>query len=476
MCRNEKASKNIFPCITHGKMSEEIMKIIIAGCGRVGTVIAAQLVNEHHDITVIDSDEDTIKYMNDNFDVLTVEGDAASADVLMEAGAMNSELLIAVTDSDAVNLLICVVAKKLGVANTIARSRNPIYSKTINIIKEEMGLSFVVCPERDTAKEVLRSLLFKGAGQVETFAKGNHEVMTFVVKEQNPICDIYIRDLSKFINRRILVCAVKRDKDILIPRGDFKIQANDTISFVASRADAIAFFRKMKYETGKIKSLTIIGGGILGFYLADMAIANGILVRMIDKDRNVCEELNERLPAAEIRCGDATDTAVLEECGVFETSAVVTATDSDETNVVLSMYIAKNCPDTKVVTKIKKSDFEEMLYGINLGNVINPKYVAADRIITYVRAMQATVGNEVQSLCHVIDNKVEVLEFKIDKATDGLDIAIQDLKIRRNVLLASITRRGESFIPGGNDCIQLGDTVLVITTETGIGRFAEIFA
>ena len=451
------------------------MKIAIAGCGRVGTVIAEKLIKEHHDIIVIDKSEETIDVVSNSLDVLPVIGDAASAELLMEAGVSKCDLLIAVTDADAANLLICIVAKKIGVANTIARIRDPIYSETINLIKEDMGLSFIVNPERDTAKEILSSLLFKGAGQVETFAKGNYGVMTFVVKEKNPICGIEIKNLSKFINRRILICAIKRENKIFIPNGTTVIELNDTISFVASRPDAVHFFRKMNYETGKIADLTIIGGNRLAFYLANMALSNGIPVKLIEENAEKCRHLNDIVPGAEVLCGDATDTAILEESGVFSSSAVATMTGYDETNVLVSMFITKNCPHTKVITTIQKSDFEDMLYGIDMGNVFNPKYIAADRIITYVRAMQETGDDEVQSICHVIDNKVEVLEFKIDVLSSQLSTPLQNIKFKENILLAAINRNGEAFIPGGNDTMELGDTILVVTTTTGIRRFKEIF-
>lgn len=452
------------------------MKITIAGAGRVGTVIAEQLVKEQHDIIIVDKSESNMDRIANSLDILPIVGDAASAEVLQEAGVDSCELLIAVTDSDVVNLLICIIAKKLGVANTIARIREPIYSQTINLINEDMGLSFVVNPERDAAKEIMGSLLFKGAGQVETFAKGSHEVMTFVVRERNPIAGIMIRNLSKFINRRVLVCAIKRDNVVFMPNADTVIQVNDTISFVASRADSVHFFKKMRYETGRISDLTIIGGGRLGYYLAQMALANGIAVRIIDSNPDVCRLLTDIVPSAQILCGDGTNTALLEECGVFESAAVATTTDSDEKNVLVSMYIIKKCPDTKVITKIKKSDFEDMLYGLDLGNVFNPKYIAADRIISYVRAMQASIGNEVKSLCHVIDNKVEVLEFNIETGAPHIGESLQEIRFKPNILLASITRNGESFIPAGRDHIEIGDSVLVITTEKGITGFGEIFA
>ena len=456
------------------------MKITIAGAGRVGKTIAENLVKEKHDITVVDSSAAKIEKISNLLDVMPVVGDATSAQVLLDVEADKSDLMIAVTDSDVVNLLICIVAKKIGISKTIARIREPIYAQTINLIKNDMGLSFVVNPERETAQDIFKTLLFKGASQVETFAKGSNEMITFVVKENNPIAGLKVRDISKFAGRKILICAIKREAEIFIPDADTVISENDTLSFVASRPDAVHLFRKMKYETGKISDLTIIGGGKLSFYLANMAVANNIPVKIIEINPKLCNELDDAIPTADIMCGDGTDVSVLEECEVFNSSAVVTATESDEKNVLISMYIARQYPDIKVITKIKKTDFEDMLFGIDIGNVYNPQYIAADRIITYIKAMQETEGSEVRSMCHVIDNKVEVLEFKIENNAPNTGIPFQNIRFRKNVLVASITRYGgkalQSFIPGGSDTIEVGDTVLVVTTDSDIGSFGEIFA
>ena len=451
------------------------MKITIAGGGQVGNTIATELIKEKHDITIIDKNKAYIENVSNSMDAMPVLGDATSAQLLTDYGVEKSELMIAATDSDVVNLLICIIAKKLGIRNTISRIQDPIYSQTIALIKKDTGLSLIVNPERDAAKEIMRSLLFKDASQVETFAQGNNELITFVVREKNPIANMHIKDLPRFTGKKILICVIKRNNEVFIPNGDTAIQTGDTISFVSTRADAIQFFKKMKYEYGRISDVTIIGGGHLGFYIASAAVSNGIPVGIIEKDPSICTQLVEDIPEATVMCGDATNVDVLEECGVFRAGAVVLATDSDETNVVLSMYLKKQFPDLKVITKINKTDFEDMLTGINIGYTINPKLIAADRVIAYVRAMEETMENEVQSLCHVLDNKVEVMEFRVVEGMPHLNEKLQDIKFRKDVILASITRRGESFIPGGSDMLESGDTVLVVTTKKGIGQFRELF-
>lgn len=452
------------------------MKIAIAGCGKVGTTLAEQLSKENHDITVIDLDEERLSYISDSQDVMCCAGDARSVAVLKEAGVETDDLLLAVMDNDEANLMVCLVASKLGAKHTIARVRNPIYRDTINVINTDLGLSMVVNPEMETAREMFNSLRFHSAIQVETFAKSRNEILTCEITEGMPVCGIKIKDLYSATKTKVFICAVKRGGDVFIPNGETMINSGDTLSFVANQADAENFFKKLGNETGRVKNLVIIGGGRLGYYLGRMAIENSMPVTIIDENKAICRSLSAALPSANVICGDATNTDLLEEEGILKYSAVATVTGEDSVNLLISMYMKKNAPDTKVITKIKKSDFEDLMFNMNVGAVFNPKYIAADHILRYVRAMQNVIEDEVQSLCHVIDNKVEILEFLISKDAPFIGRPIKDLKLKKDLLLANITRQGKSFTPGGNDTIEAGDTILVATTKTGIFRIADIFS
>lgn len=451
------------------------MDIIIAGCGKVGTVLAKNLSAEGHDITVVDKNAEKLEYVSTSMDVMCTVGNAASYEVLKQVNAQKADLLIAMTDIDEQNLLICLIAKKMGVTHTIARVRNPIYSQTVNMIKNDLGLSMAINPEKEAAAEMFRPLIFKGADQIETLTKSRTEILTCNVHEGSPICDCKIKDLESRIKAKVLVCAIKRDGQVFIPNGMSDINAGDTLSFLAEREDAQKFFKKNGYDIGRVKNLTIIGGGKLGYYLGRSAVENGIPVRIIDKSEAVCRNLQRNLTSAEVICGDGTNTALLEEEDVLGSSAVAALTGMDETNVMIAMYVSKNAPKCKVITKIKKSDFEDMVYNLDIGSVFNPKYITVDRILRYVRAMEASGEEEVISVSHIIDNKVEVLEFALTLQTPNIEKSLQELQFRKNLLLASITRKGKTFAPGGSDTIEAGDTVVVVTTESGIGSFAEVF-
>ena len=391
------------------------MKIALAGCGKVGATLIEQLRKENHDVTIIDTDESRMAYVNDSQDVMAVVGDARSVSVLKSADVQDCDLMLAMTDNDEVNLMVCLVANKIGVKSTIARVRNPVYRDTMGVINEDLGLSMVVNPDLEAAHEMFNSLCFKSADQVEHFAKSRNQIYTCSIEKGMPICNTTIADMSSVVHAHVFICAVKRDGEIFIPNGATKIQAGDRLSFVASHKDAEKFFKKIGKETGRVRNLTIIGGGRLGYYLGRLAVENGMPVKIVEMDPDTCRQLNVSLPSAEIICGDATGTDLLEEEGILNAAAVATLTGEDSINLLLSMYLRKHAPEAKLITKVKKSDFEDLLYNIDLGSVFSPKYITADHVMRYVRAMQNVLENEVQSLCHVIDSKVEVLEFQIGK-------------------------------------------------------------
>ncbi|MBR6349218.1 MAG: Trk system potassium transporter TrkA [Lachnospiraceae bacterium] len=452
------------------------MKIAITGCGKVGTTLAGKLSKEKYDVIVIDKEEKKLQYVNDTMDVLCICGDAASADTLLSANIGTCDLFIAMTNSDETNILSCHLAKRLGVERTIARVRNPQLARTVELIKSDTGISMSINPDLDAAKVIYRALRFRNAEQVETFAKGMTEVITFVVKDDSPICNTRISDLQNKTKTKVFACGIKRNGEVFIPNGDTVIMAGDTMSFVASGKDSYTFFKKIGYDPGSVKNLTIIGGGRLGYFVGKLAVENGIPVTIIDKNEEVCNSLSNRLPSADILCGDAMDTNFLEEEDILNSAAVATLTGNDPVNVMVSMFVHKNSPDSKVITKIKSSDFEEMLFNLDVGIIVNPKYIAADNVLRYVKAIENVLAEETQSMCHIMDNKVAVMEFLLSSTAVNTGIKLKDLKFKKNIMITQIIRGGRPFIPGGNDTMEVGDVVLVVTTQESITCFADIFA
>lgn len=450
------------------------MNIIIVGCGKVGGAIAEQLAVENHDIVVIDTSAERLDEVGSVLDVMCIRGDGVNAAVLAEAGAQKCDLLIAITQSDEVNLLSCLIGKKMGAKNTIARVRNPIYAEGLPLIKDDLGLSMTINPEYAAASEISRTLRFHSALKVETFAKSKVEVLKHRIMPSSVLCGLKIHDLKSTIKTDIFICAVERGDEVFIPTGSTELMENDIISFLASPETAHNFFKKIGASTHKIKNMMLIGGGRLTYYLAKMLLQVGIKVKIIEKDMARCEELSELLPGAMIIHGDGTDNKLLHEEGIDETDAVATLTGLDEQNVLISVYALQCSPDKKVITKIKHFDYDDTIKNMNLGSVVYPKYITADHIIKYVRVMQNSLGSNVETLHHIVDNKVEVLEFKIREYSKILSTPIKDLNLCKGVLIACISRKGNMFIPKGDDTIELGDTIIVVTTNKGIYSIENI--
>lgn len=452
------------------------MRIIIVGCGKIGLSIVKQLIIEKHDITVIDNSPEVINDVTNNFDVMGLVGNGASYSVQNEAGIDEADLLIAVTGSDEINLLCCLFAKKAGNCNTIARVRNPLYSREIQYIKEELGLSMIINPEYAAATEMARLLRFPSADKIDTFAKGRVELLNLVINEDSPLAEKTLIDVSKRIMSDILVCAVERGEDVFIPNGAFILRAGDKITIVATEVKAREFFTKIGYETHQVKDTMIIGGGKMTFYLAEALLKLGVRVKIVEQSREKCEALSETLPKATIINGDATNQEVLLEEGIQGCDSFVSLTGIDETNIFLSLF-AKKYTQGKIITKIDRISFDDIINTFNVGSLIYPDKIAADYIVSYVRAKQNSIGSSnVETLSKLVDGKVEALEFKISKESPIIGVPLMNLKLKRNFLIACINRKGVIVIPKGNSSVEIGDTVIIVTTQSGVSDIKEMLA
>ena len=442
------------------------MNIIIAGCGKVGRALAEQLSREKHDITVIDRKPEAIQQITNIADVRGVVGNGTSFEIQMDAGIDTADLMIAVTDADEVNLLCCLIAKKAGGCQTIARVRNPVYHHEIHHIKDELGLSMVINPEWAAAMEMARLLRFPSAIDIDTFANGRIELLRFQLEEQNPLCNNKIKDLHMLSRCEVLICIVERGKEVLIPSGEVELKAGDMISVVASPVNASRFFKTIGIETNQVKNTMIIGGGKISFYLAKRLLEMGIQVKIIEKDRDACERLCEILPKAMIINGDGTDRELLAEEGLAKAEGFAALTNMDEENVMLALY-AKSMSKAKKITKINRKTFDTIIGSLNIGSLIYPKHITSETILQYVRAMQNSIGSNVETLYRLVDGNAEALEFVIKGKSEVTDIPLQELQLKPHILVCAINRKGKIIIPKGQDCIQEGDSVVIITTDCG---------
>lgn len=443
------------------------MKIIVVGCGNVGITLAEQLSQENHDITVIDTRETVVENVTNLCDVLGVVGNGTSLNVLQEAGINETDLLIAVTGSDEMNLLCCLLARKAGGCHTIARVSNPIYnSEEIAFIKEELGLSMVINPQLATAREMGRQLKFPSAIKVDSFAKSRADLVTYRLEEGNALCNRKLKDLSGRYTDEVLIPIVERGDEVIIPDGNFELLEKDIITIVGSEKSTAEFFKWMGVPVTKAKEVMIIGAGRTAIYLAKQLLEMGIKVKIVENDEKKCDDVAEMLPKVMLIRGDATDKDLLLEEGLENTGAFIANTTFDEENVMLSLY-AKSCSKAKLITKIHHISYDDIIESLDLGSVIYTKYITAEAIIKYVRAMKNSMGSEIETLYRLSDNRVEALEFLIREGSPVVGIPLCELPLKSNVLIGCISRKGKAMIPNGRSVIEVGDTIILLTTRTG---------
>lgn len=450
------------------------MKIIIVGCGKVGQKLAEQLSGEQeHDITVIDLKAGKVHDLINQYDIMGVVGSGTSLDTLLDAGVKEADLIIAVTGSDELNLLTCLIAKKSGNCETIARVRKPEYSKEIHLFKEDLGLAMIMNPEQTAADEIARILRFPSAIQIDTFAKGRVEILKFRVPVDSPLDNMAIADISGKLKCDILVCGVERGDTAFIPGGDFILKSGDRISIVASPESGSYFFKKIGIKTNKVKDTMIVGGGATAFYLANNLMKTGVKVKIIEQRADRCEELCRLLPKATIINGDGTDNNVLLEAGLEHTESFVALTNIDEENVLLSLF-AKSKSNGKVITKINRIAYDEVINELNLDTTIYPKNIAAEYIVKFVRAKNNSIDSNIETMHLVLDGKAEALEFRITENSPIAGKKIESLNLKSNIVIACIARDRNIITPRGYDTVKVGDTVIVVTTHRGFEDIEDI--
>ncbi len=449
------------------------MNIIIAGCGKVGRTLAEQLNAEGHEITVIDIKSKTLQDVASRSDVLGIHGDCTSYYIQNEAGIKQADLLIAVTDRDEINMLACLIAKKAGNCQTIARVRSPQYSTEIGFIKEELGLSMSVNPEFAASSEIFRLIQIPSALEVDTFAKGRINLIRVIIPENSILNNMQLKDMQGKVAVGALVCIVERDKTVTIPGGDFILRAGDRISVTLPISEANSFLNKIGIKAKPIKKVLIAGGGMTSYYLAKMLIKARIQVKIIESDMVRCDELTELLPKAVIINGDATDKHLLMEEDIEHTDAVCALTDTDEENILLALFVNK-MTHAKVMTRVNRNSYDDVIDEMPVGSIISPKEITAEYIIRYVRSMQNSFGSNVETLYRLADNEAEALEFNVEVGARVTQAPLTDLRIKKNTLICCISRNRKIIRPGGKDVIQPGDSVIVVTTEKGLNGIDEI--
>ncbi len=450
------------------------MKIVIIGDGKVGHKLCAQLSEEDYDIVLIDQNAGKLKKALNRMDIFCITGDGANVEVQKEADVPHADLVIACASTDELNMLSCLLAKRLGAKHTIARVRNPVYYRQIGLLKEDLHLSMAVNPELAVSHEIARVLLFPDTSKVETFVKGRVELVEFCVRPDSKLKGLSLADIYRKYQIRILVCAVRRGKEVFIPNGDTVLEEGDRIHIAATHRELENFFNALGKRSGKVKNVLICGGGGVSYYLAHQLQHSRMHVKIIEKDYARCEKLTELLPEATIICGDATDHDLLLEEGIESADALIALTGMDEENIIMALF-AKTQNVPKIVAKVNEDSRAQMVEGLGIDSIVSAKSVTADAILSYVRARRKSIKSaNVETLYRLVEGKVEALEFLIRQECEYTDVPLKDLPTKPEYLIACIGRKGRIIIPGGDDRIQVGDSVVIVTTERGTEDLREM--
>ena len=448
------------------------MKIVIIGAGKIGATLADQLAHEGHEINVVDNDAEAIEAIS-TLDVMTTEGNGLSPETQQDAGVDKADLVIATMPTDEQNLLACLIAKKMGVGNTIARVRSPECADSVQMLQDDLHLSMTLNPELASASEIARILRAPSAIKIDTFAKGRVEIHKARIAADSVLDGLVLSDLGR-IQPGVLICVVERGEgEVYIPNGTFALRAGDRISLVAQPKTAAKFFHKIGMQSAPIKRVMLLGGGRISYYLAKQLLEFGANVKIIESSRAACDTLAELLPDATVIHGDATKEKLLAEEGIEKMDAIASLTGIDEENVLMSLY-ARSVSDAKIVTKINRTTFSHVVKSLDLGSVFHPRYIAADHIVRYVRAMQNSLGSNVETLYKIVGNKAEALEFRATAKSNVCGKPLMELSLLPNLLIGAINRDGNILTPSGRDTIEPGDTVIVVTGNTGLNDLDDI--
>ena len=439
------------------------MKVIVVGCGKIGTTVVSSLAEEGHDVVVIDTDPKVVENVTNIHDAMGVCGSGTDYKTLKEAGIENCDLLVAVTDLDELNMLCCYIGKNLGAGHTIARIRRPEYNtENIGFLRQQLDLSLSLNPEMLAAREMFNILRFPYALKIETFSGKSFEIVEIVLKEESALTGVKLMDIRSRLKQNFLVVAVQRGDEVFIPGGDFVLRKGDRIGLTASPVEVQNLMKALGIESKQARNVMILGGSRIGYYLARLLVSVGNTVRLIERDQNRAEELVSLLPNRTVVINDdGAQQEVLVEEGLNSADAFVELKGMDEQNILLSIFAAVN-KVPKVITKVNRQELIGMADKLGLDCIISPRRIAADVVVRYARALENSQGSNVETMYNIMDNKAEVLEFNAGGDFPGIGVPLKKLRLRKNVLIGGIIRDRKALIPSGDDKILQGDRVIVV--------------
>ena len=450
------------------------MNIIIVGCGKIGTTILSSLLAEGHDIVAVDSNPDVISEISNIYDSMYVCGSGTDCDTLTEAGVANAELFVAVTGSDELNMLSCFIAKKMGAKHTIARIRNPEYNyKSLGFLRQQLDLSTSINPDLLAAEELFQVLKLPSAVKVEYFSHRNFELLELRLKENSPLCGARLSELRKKYEAKFLICVVQRGEEVYIPDGSFQLQAGDRIGLTAAPSEVQKLLKMMGILQKQARDVMILGASRMGYYLARMLLASGTNVKIIDRDHQRCQEISEKLPGAVVICGDGAQQELLLEEGICSMDAFISLTGMDEENILISFF-ASSQGVPKVISKVNRDELRFIAEKLGLDTLISSRSVSSNVLSRYARALQNSLGSNVETLYKLMDGRAEALEFRVQADFPMTNVPLKDMRLKSGILIAGIIRNRKTIIPSGVDVIQSGDRVIVLSAASGMHDLSDI--
>ena len=454
--------------------TELTMKIIIVGDGKVGYTLADNLAGEEHDVTIVDKNPEALRRAHDNLDVMCVKGSGVSGKTLLEAGIRETDLLLAATSSDEINMVCALTGKKLGAKRTVARIRDPEYANELAMLKNELELDMIINPEQAAALEIVKLLQFPSAINVESFARGRVRVVDLKMTDDVPIVGMPLKKIASRINASVLIGAIERDEDVFIPDGEAVVQAGDTIYVVGNTVNTFNFCKAIGKCSLRIRRIMIVGGGRIGYYLSRIILELGMKVKLIEIDRDRCQELSELLPEALIIQGDGTSTDLLESENLYDMDAFVALTGRDEDNLIVSL-LARQAGVQKVITKVARINSESLIKALDLDSIISPRLITANHILQYVRGLKNAATTSLETLYKTANGQAEIIEFLVKQDRWYLNTPLKKLKMAKNAIIAAIVRKNEIIIPHGSDDVHRNDRVILFVKGLSPESLDDVF-
>lgn len=450
------------------------MRIIVVGCGKIGSTILESLAKEGHDVTAIDNDPEVIEELTNIHDVIGVCGNGNDCDVLTEARVNTAEMFVAVTSSDEVNMLSCYLARKMGAKHTVARIRNPEYSlNSLGFLKQQLDISLAINPERLAAREMFNLLKLPSAVKIETFSARNFEIIELILKDDSALTKVRLMDLRNKFKAKFLICVVGRGDEVYIPDGHFVLQPGDKIALTAEPSEIQKLMRSLGIAKKQAKSVMILGGSRIAFYLSKMLIAAGNNVKIIERNEEKCSEFSDQLDKAMIIHGDGAQQELLVEEGLDSIDAFISLTGMDEENILVSIFASTHGVPT-VLTKVNRNELAEMASKLGLDCIISPKEIVSDVLVQYARALENSLGSNVETMYNIMDGKAEVLEFNVRSDFRQVGIKLRDLRLKPGILVAGIIRERRPIIPTGDDVILNNDKVIILAADKRLNDLSDI--